>query len=718
MTTMRRLFGSIRQRALWLGLLPATLIGSLLAFYYLASGMADLDAEVRRRGLTIVQYLGPASEYGVISGNRASLQGLAQAAMQQSDVRAVVVLDDKGRVLAISGRPMLHTPNAGSLSAAGLVESSKGYLGFAAPIRRSQLEIDDFLTLEPREGAAGQEHIGLVYVELSTADLLERKQDFLIKTLLILAAGLAIGAAVALRMARSLSRPVGRLVRAVGRMAAGELDVRVTQDSLGELGELEQGFNHMAARLQDAHDTLQERIANATAQLVHQACHDALTGLVNRREFENRLQTVIRERTLEAPYHVLCYMDLDRFKIVNDTCGHAAGDELLRQITQLLRHRVRGQDLLARLGGDEFGLLLERCRLEDATRVVNALRQLVADFRFVWNGRAFSIGASIGMVELDQRIASMEDALAAADQACYAAKELGRNRLHIFQADDREVARQVGEMDWASRITQALEENRLLLYAQPVVPLTSGVASGLRFEVFLRLLNERGEIVLPESFLPAAERFNLMPDLDRWAIDAACAGIRRLMEQGARARILCGVNISVQTVGRPEILEFIRERIEHHGIAAESLCFEVEEAAATRQFAEVQGFAEGLRHLGCGFAFDDFGNGLSSFAYLRSLPPDYVKIEGDLIRRMKEDRVSLTLVRAIHDISTQLGVAAVAEMVDDAAVFAMVRDVGIEFAQGNWFDPPRLFEDWLAVCEARLSSADGGPDAVLPMPAG
>ena len=444
---------------------------------------------------------------------------------------------------------------------------------------------------------------------------------------------------------------------------------------------------------------------------------DVLTDLPNRRRFFAEFEVVIEQaRSFGIPFTV-GLVDLDGFKPVNDLYGHGAGDRVLVEVGRRLTSLPSPSAFIARLGGDEFGLLLERCSLEDGLRVVESLRQLVEDFRFVWNNRAFGIGASIGLVELDSRIQTLEEALAAADQACFAAKDLGRNRIHVYQADDREVVRHQGEMDWASRLTQAVEENRLLLYAQPVVPLVSGISSCLRFEVFLRLLNERGEVVLPEVFLPAAERFNLMPRLDRWAIDAACSGLRRLLDQESHPSLQCGINLSVQTVGRPETLEYIGERLQHYDIAPACLCFEVAEAAASRQFAEVQTFAQGLRQLGCGFAFDAFGSGLSSFAYLRALPPDYVKIDGDLIHRMTDDRVSQTLVRAIHDISRQLGVAAVAEMVDDAAVFAMVREIGIELGQGTWFDPPQLFEDWLAVCEARHVNGEAGVYSILPSPA-
>lgn len=705
--------GTIRQRAILLALLPAAIIASALAFYHSVTGMDDLDSELRQRGITIVQYLGPASEYGVIAGNRGSLQALAQAAMQQPDVRAVVIADAHGRTLAISGRPSsLPMASQGGPDRAALVASGRGYLGFASPIRRSELDIDDFqdLVAPPAHGSEG---IGRVYVELSSEDLQSRKTDLLLHTMLILAAGLLAAAVVALRIADSLSRPVSQLLGAVGRMAGGELGVRVDTGSAGELGELERGFNHMADRLQEMHDSMQDRIASATAQLAHQASHDPLTGLVNRREFEFRLAATLAARGEGAPYHILCYMDLDRFKVVNDSCGHAAGDELLRQITQLLRHRARSQDLLARLGGDEFALLLERCSLEDAIRVVESLRQQVEEFRFFWDEQAFSVGVSIGLVELDGSIHSLEDALGAADKACYEAKDQGRNRIQVFRREDGAGLRQQVELDWASRLNRALEDNRFLLYAQPVVPLVAGLPTVLRFEVFVRLLSERGEIVLPDTFLPAAERYHLAASLDRWVIDAACAGVRRLVDQSESSRVCCGINLSIQTVTHPDTLEYIRGRLEHHGIAAASLCFEIREDVVSRQLAEVSAFSQGLRRLGCGFAFDDFGSSVSSFSYLKVLAPDYVKIDGTLVRSMADDPVSRTLVRSIHDIGSQLNVMAVAEMIDDAAVFAQVRELGIEYGQGIWFEPPRLFEDWLSVCEARIPGGDQGIYAVI-----
>lgn len=696
---------SIGQQAMLLALVPAALIASALAFYYSIQGMKTLDAELQRRGMTIVQYLAPASEYGIISGNRSGLQALAQAAMQQPDVRAVVIADAQGRVLAISGRTAIP---AGILDKTGngpeMLASGKDWFSYGAPVMRSRLEIDDFQDFSlDAEGqvARKMDVVGRVCVEISSTELQARKMELLLHTLLILLSGLLLTALIALRLARRMTLPVQRLVHAVAQMARGDLEVRVSQSSRGELGDLEHGFNDMATRLEDLHGTMQNRISDATAQLAHQASHDPLTGLINRREFERRVEAALVAARDGDERHILCFVDLDRFKVVNDTSGHAAGDELLRQITQLLRQRVRSQDVLARLGGDEFGILLENCLLDDAIPVLESLRQSVEDYRFTWDNHVFSIGTSVGLVVVDEQVKSVVEAMSAADQACYAAKELGRNRLHVFQVGDQEFSRRQGEMDWASRIAKALEENRLLLYAQPVVPLSTGAATGLRFEVFLRLLNEKGEVVMPEVFMPAAERFDLMPALDRWIIEATCQGLRRLRERRDCPKLLCAINLSAQSVARPDMLAYIEERLAAHGIAPQALCFELTETAASHNFSQVTDFVQGLRNLGCRFALDDFGRGHSSFAHLRALPPDYVKIGGSLVREIADDRVGLTLVRAIHDITRQMGVVAVAENVDRAAIFAALREVGIEYGQGNWFDPPRLFEDWLGSWEER-----------------
>jgi diguanylate cyclase (GGDEF)-like protein len=708
----------LRYQLLVLALAPAVLVAIALDAYFVISGLGALDAELRGRGLATVRYLAPASEYGVLSGNRDSLQPIVQAAMSEPDAQAVLITDANGRILASGGR---RTRNGSVVLQADGVSEGNGWLGFSAPIRRSGV---DGLALEdlfggPDEAAMhGAAVIGRVYVELGTAALQARRDRLLLTGLAILFAGLLGGALLALRIARSVSRPLMKLSSAVEAMADGQLDVRVSEHSGGELAVLERGFNQMAARLEDAHLNLQERIEHATAQLAHQARHDSLTGLVNRREFESRVEHAIAVARAGETEHALCYLDLDQFKIVNDTSGHAAGDELLRQITHLLRTRVRGEDTLARLGGDEFGVLLEDCRLDDALRVAEALRRMVEEFRFTWQGRVFVVGVSIGLVLITRASKSLSEVLSAADQACYAAKDKGRNRIQLYQADDRELVERRGEMNWAARIAQALEENRLLLYAQPVVPLSAPASEEQHVELLLRMLDEEGNIIPPRAFLAAAERYDQMPTIDRWVVSAACAGIRRYLDRYPDRQVVAAVNISAQSVDRGTMLPWIADQIAAARIPPESLCIEISEAVASLNFAETMNFVQGLRLVGCRFSFDNFGCGMASFSYLKNLPPDFIKIDGSIVREIAESNLSRTMVRAINEMAGHLGVLAIGEAVDSPQVLAALREQGVLWGQGHWFERPRPFNEWLEQAPPPPEPPIEGEARVLSFPGG
>jgi len=682
----------IRHKLLLLALAPAVLIAVALDAYFIYSGLGALDAELRGRGQATVRYLAPASEYGMISGNRTSLQALAQVAMREPDARAVLIIDTAGRTLAASGRAGAERRESAPV---GGVIKGDDWLGFSAPIWRSSVDFEDYLDVPPEMSAQRNDLLGQVYVELSTAGLQQRRAGLLWTGLAILLAGATLTALLALRMARSVSAPVMRLADAVHAMETGRLDVRVREASAGELAVLERGFNQMAAKLEDAHLTLQERIEQATAQLAYQARHDSLTGLINRREFEVRAESALASARAGEAEHAICYLDLDQFKIVNDTCGHAAGDELLRQVTHLLKARVRGHDTLARLGGDEFGVLLEECHLEDALRVAEALRKMVEEYRFSWRDRLFVIGVSVGLVLLTRDSKSLAEVLSAADQACYAAKDKGRNRIQVFQLNDQELVERRGEMNWAARISRALEENRMLLYAQSIVPLNPSTGDGVHIEVLLRMLDEQGEIVPPRAFLPAAERYELMLALDRWVVAAACAGIRKYLERSGCTGFVCAINLSAQAIVDAEMLPWIAAQLKQHELPPGCLCVEISEAVASLSFAETMRFAQGLKEMGCRFALDDFGSGMASFSYLKNLPPDYVKIDGSIVRDIVDSSLSKTLVRAIHEISSNLGVRTIAESIDTPQIFAALREHGIAYGQGYWFEMPRPFNDWL-----------------------
>ena len=424
-------------------------------------------------------------------------------------------------------------------------------------------------------------------------------------------------------------------------------------------------------------------------QLAHQASHDALTGLVNRSEFERRLKRVLESRVPRG-HHALLYLDLDQFKIVNDTCGHVAGDELLRQIGGLLQSRLRKRDTLARLGGDEFGALLEHCTLDQAKHVAEQVRRAVHAFKFHWYGREFNIGVSIGLVPVTAESGPLKEIMRAADSACYVAKEHGRNNIHVCLADDRVLAERTGQMRWIPRIQQALTENRLRLELQPIVTLSSPGRVVEHGEVLLRMIDENGEVVAPDAFIPAAERFDQMLALDSWVIERVIDAIRAAPDQFPRT---ISVNISAQSLCDQRFLPFVVGQLrKSHGGMASRLCFEITETAAVSNYHRAQEFITALRGLGCRFALDAFGTGLSSFSHLKKLHVDFIKIDGRFIGGTLGDAVDRAVVKAIHQITVAMGIKAIAEFVEDERTALRLKAMGIELAQGWCFGRPRAID--------------------------
>lgn len=431
--------------------------------------------------------------------------------------------------------------------------------------------------------------------------------------------------------------------------------------------------------------------------LSYHAAHDALTGLINRREFERRLSELLVQAKHTHQQHALAYLDLDQFKLVNDTCGHAVGDRLLCQITFLLKEKVRDADTLARLGGDEFGLLLENCPLERAQHITEELLETVKDFRFVWQGHSFDIGVSIGLVPISEDSVTPAEVLSEADAACFTAKEKGRNRVQVYQPGDMEMARRHGEMQWVSRLHKAMDENRFRLHCQTIAPLNGDLAR--HGEVLLRLEDEDGTLVPPMAFLPAAERYNLMPAIDRWVIGAALATIGEyLHQQQDQRRLMCNINLSGASLGEPGLQKYIDEQLALHQVPPDTICFEITESVAIANLERAATFMHAMRQKGCRFALDDFGSGLSSFAYLKTLPVDYLKIDGVFVRDVANDPVARAMVQAIHTVGHVMGIKTVAEYVENDQILAALREIGVDYAQGYGIAHPRPMEECLRTC--------------------
>lgn len=490
---------------------------------------------------------------------------------------------------------------------------------------------------------------------------------------------------------RSLGDPVRHCLATQSKVTAGRRGLMISRNG-NEERSVELTVTPLKGQKGDLVGTVVvvrdvSELRGITKQMSYQASHDALTGLVNRREFERRLEEALQTAHTNEARHVLCYLDLDRFKAVNDTCGHMAGDGMLREVAALIKETVRDSDTVGRLGGDEFGLLLVGCPLDKARQIADDVVRKISDYRFVWKDKIFNVGISVGLIEISRESGAPDEVMSAADSACYVAKKQG-NHVHVYSARDEAVARHRGEIQWLQRLQSALKDNRFELMAQPIIA-SAATASGPALEVLLRLQDESvpGGIS-PAEFLRAAERYRLMSDVDRWVVQTALTALGRGGIRLPASRSLA-VNLSGQTLGDPQFLEFVVDVLDRTGVSPNQLCFEVTENSVITNIEHAQRFIGVLHGMGCQFALDDFGRGLSSFGNLKNLSLDYLKIDGTFIRNLAVDSVNQAMVAAMIKLARTLNFQVIAEQVEDAGALDAAKKMGVDFLQGFYLGRPQ-----------------------------
>jgi diguanylate cyclase (GGDEF)-like protein/PAS domain S-box-containing protein len=432
-----------------------------------------------------------------------------------------------------------------------------------------------------------------------------------------------------------------------------------------------------------------------TNEMTYQASHDSLTGLVNRAEFERRIRAALQQAEAEDILHVFCFIDLDRFKIVNDQCGHSAGDALLKQLAKIIKSKTRSSDTLARLGGDEFGLLLEGCEMERGLKILQTIVENITAYRFIFDDKSFSVGASAGLVTLSKHSGNISHVMQAADSACYVAKNDGGGRVHVYQPDDQVLAQHTQNIQWAHKIQTALEKNQFRLYAQSIHSLTD--PQEILHEILIRMIDEDGSVIPPGAFIPAAERYHLIQSIDRWVVEHTFQSIESGLLQGG----LCTINLSGDSIGDPGMLGFVMDMFNRYQVTPSGICFEITETAMVTNLVQTTRFIARLRALGCKFALDDFGSGVSSFAYLQNLEVDILKIDGALVRAVAYNKVNEVMVSSINTIGHTMHMKTVAEFVENEDIMNKLTTMGIDYGQGYYFSRPQSVEEQFLVLSQR-----------------
>ncbi len=473
------------------------------------------------------------------------------------------------------------------------------------------------------------------------------------------------------------------IITIIGLFFALGYEVTVNTDALARADFMNQNLNDRLSK--HSHD-LEEEIKSRTEELQHLAVHDSITGLYNRYEFEKRLAFALKYSSTASGQNFMCYMDLDQFKVVNDTSGHMAGDELLKQISLIVDKNVGPKDVVARLGGDEFGILFVGDSIEEAQKKAQTILRAIKEYRFSWEGKIFVVGASMGIVPILRDCCSLVDIISAADAACYQAKEEGRNRIFVATRDNEKLQQRRGEMQWLSKLTEALENDQFVLYVQPITPLIKRNDSVKHYEVLIRLEDE-GKIILPMAFIPAAERYGMMQRIDRWVIENVFKEYKRV-QKVSQSLYRFSINLSGVSLNDKGLGSFIEELFDRYNIPYNGICFEVTETAAVSNLSVALEFIKRMRKLGCKFSLDDFGSGLSSFSYLQNIPVDYLKIDGAFVYDIDTNKVNRAMVKSINEVSHTMGMKTICEFVETQDVETILKEMDVDFAQGYYYAKP------------------------------
>lgn len=538
--------------------------------------------------------------------------------------------------------------------------------------------------------------IGYIFVAIDKASLIEDHRQAFIKNVGYITLGLMLCSILVYWVSRSISQPIREMTNALKRFMIGNQGVTHVKHTLPEIQTLQTTLNEISREMQHAEADMRDRIQDAQAQLRYQARHDALTGLVNRQELERRLQQALEDVKQHRASHIFCYMDLDQFRVINDTCGHLAGDEMLRQISMILSQRIRAEDTFARLGGDEFGLLLSYCQVEKAIEITAQLRQMVETFRFMHEGRLFQTGISIGIVEITADLKDVGQITRHADAACYVAKDNGRNQIHLFHPEDDVLLKRHVEMEWVSRINEAIDHNDFVLYCQGIYPLQQRELPPF-YEILIRKRDEQGGIIPPAEFLPSAERYQLMTKIDRWVIQHAFMALQPLFKMQLQTKpFIVSINLSGMSLGDPTLLPYIKECLSTYEIPANHVCFEVTETSAIINIDHTIKLIRELQKMGTRFMLDDFGSGMSSFSYLKHLPVNFLKMDGSYVRDITHNKVDLAMAKAIQSVAQSMEIETIAEYVEDLAALECLKEIGVGYAQGFYLNKPQPLSETLA----------------------